>query len=138
MIDFFRRTFLPFARVALFVVFFWFGMLKLLELSPASPLAEALTAQTVGLEYFDLLFKGLSLIECLIGILFLIPKVTRIVIPLLLVHMAVVSAPLVLVPAHVWTGFLVPTLEGQYILKNLVIVAVAIGIAAQTRPLVNR
>ena len=135
VIDFFRRTFLPFARVALFVVFFWFGVLKLFELSPASPLAEALTAQTVGLQYFDILFKGLSLVECLIGVLFLIPKATRIVIPLLLVHMAVVSAPLILVPAHVWTGFMVPTLEGQYILKNLVIVAVAIGIAAQTKPL---
>lgn len=135
VIDFFRRTFLPFARIALFVVFFWFGALKLFDLSPASPLAEALTAQTVGLQYFDILFKGLSFIECLIGILFLIPKATRIVIPLLLVHMAVVSAPLILVPAHVWTGFLIPTLEGQYILKNLVIVAVAIGIAAQTKPL---
>ena len=138
VIDFFRRTFLPFARIALFVVFFWFGALKLFGLSPASPLAEALTAQTVGLQYFDLLFRGLSLIECLIGILFLIPKATRIVIPLLLVHMAVVSAPLILVPTHVWTGFLVPTLEGQYILKNLVIVAVAIGIAAQTKPLAKQ
>ena len=135
LIDFFRRMFLPFARIALFIVFFWFGALKLFELSPASPLAEALTAQTVGLQYFDVLFKGLSLIECLIGILFLIPRATRVVIPLLLVHMAVVSAPLILVPGYVWTGFLVPTLEGQYILKNLVIVAVAIGIAAQTKPL---
>jgi uncharacterized membrane protein YkgB len=52
--------------------------------------------------------------------------------------MAVVSAPLILVPTHVWTGFLVPTLEGQYILKNLVIVAVAIGIAAQTKPLAKQ
>jgi uncharacterized membrane protein YkgB len=138
LIDFFRRMFLPFARIALFIIFFWFGALKLFELSPASPLAEALTAQTVGLQYFDVLFKGLSLIECLIGILFLIPRATRVVIPLLLVHMAVVSAPLILVPGHVWTGFLVPTLEGQYILKNLVIVAVAIGIAAQTKPLANK
>jgi uncharacterized membrane protein YkgB len=137
-IDFFRRAFLPFARIALFVVFFWFGILKVFDLSPASPLAEALTAQTVGLQYFDVLFKGLSLIECLIGILFLVPKATRIVIPLLLIHMVVVSAPLVLVPAHVWTGFLVPTLEGQYIIKNLVIVAVAIGIAAQTKPLMTK
>ncbi|MDN5275318.1 MAG: hypothetical protein JWP06_1219 [Candidatus Saccharibacteria bacterium] len=138
VIDLFRRMFLPFARIALFVVFFWFGILKVFDLSPASPLAEALTAQTVGLQYFDILFKGLSLIECLIGILFLVPKATRIVIPLLLIHMAVVSAPLVLVPSHVWTGFLVPTLEGQYIIKNLVIVAVAIGIAAQTKPLTTK
>jgi len=135
IIDFFRRTFVPFARIALFIVFFWFGILKLFDLSPATPLAEALTAHTVGLQYFTVLFKGLSLVECAIGVLFLIPKATRIVIPLLFIHMAVVCAPLVLVPQNVWTGFLIPTLEGQYIIKNVVIVAVAIGIAAQTRPL---
>lgn len=138
LIAFFRKAFLPFARVALFVVFFWFGILKVFNLSPASPLAEALTANTVGLQYFDVLFKGLSIVECLIGVLFLIPKATRIVIPLLLLHMAVVCAPLVLVPKEVWTGFFVPTLEGQYIIKNLVIVAVAIGIAAQTPPLIKK
>lgn len=137
VIAFFRRTFLPVARAAFFVVFFWFGILKLLGLSPASPLAEALTAQTVGLQYFDVLFNGLSLVECLIGILFLIPKATRVVIPLLFVHMIVVSAPLALVPHEVWAGFLVPTLEGQYIIKNLAIIALAIGVAAQTRPLAS-
>lgn len=138
LIAFFKRASLPFARVALFVVFFWFGILKVLGLSPASPLAEALTAQTVGMQYFDLLFLVLSVIECVIGVLFLIPKATRIVIPLLLIHMAVVCSPLVLVPSEVWTGFLVPTLEGQYIIKNLVIVAVAIGVASQTPPLSKR
>ena len=135
LIAFFRRSFLPFARFALFVVFFWFGILKVFSLSPASPLAEALTARTVGLQYFHTLFIILSVVECLIGILFLIPKATRIVIPLLLIHMCVVCAPLVLVPSEVWTQAFVPTLEGQYIIKNLVIVAVAIGIAAQTPPL---
>ncbi|HEU4715241.1 MAG TPA: hypothetical protein VFS14_00215 [Candidatus Saccharimonadales bacterium] len=138
LIAFFKKAFLPFARVALFVVFFWFGILKVFGLSPASPLAEALTAQTVGMQYFDVLFLVLSIIECVIGVLFLIPKATRIVIPLLLIHMAVVCSPLVLVPGEVWTGFLVPTLEGQYIIKNLVIVAVAIGVASQTPPLVKR
>lgn len=138
LIAFFKKAFLPFARVALFVVFFWFGILKVLGLSPASPLAEVLTAQTVGMQYFDVLFLVLSIIECVIGVLFLIPKATRIVIPLLLIHMAVVCSPLVLVPGEVWTGFLVPTLEGQYIIKNLVIVAVAIGVASQTPPLVKR
>ena len=108
------------------------------DLSSASPLAEALTAQTVGLEYFEVLFKGLALVECLIGVLFLIPKATRVVIPLLFIHLAVVSAPLVLLPHEVWGGFLVPTLEGQYILKNVVIVAAAVGIAAQAKPLTSK
>lgn len=134
LIAFFKKVFLPFARTALFIVFFWFGILKVFDLSPASPLAEVLTANTVGLQYFDVLFKLLAAIECVIGVLFLIPKATRVVIPLLLIHMAVVCAPLVLVP-DVWSAPLVLTLEGQYIVKNVAVVALAIGIAAQAKPL---
>lgn len=130
-----RRLFLPIARAAFFVIFFYFGLLKLVGLSPASPLAEALTAQTIGGEWFQVAFIALAVIECLIGILFLVPRATRIVIPLLFMHMLVVSSPLVLVPAHVWSAPLVPSLEGQYIIKNIALVAVAIGIAASTSPL---
>jgi len=138
VIGFFKRTFVPFARIAIFLVFFWFGLIKLIGVSPASPLAEALTAKTVGMQYFDILFITLSIVECVIGVLFLFPKLTRIVIPLLLLHMVLVCSPLVLVPELTWQAPLVPTLEGQYIIKNAVVVAVAIGIAASTPPLKYR
>lgn len=135
LIDFFRKTYIPVARGSIFVVFFWFGILKVFGLSPASPLAEALTAKTIGLQYFDPLFVTLAIIECVIGVLFLFPRLTRVVIPLLLFHMAIVCSPLVLVPELTWQSFAVPSLEGQYIIKNAVVVAVAIGIAASTQPL---
>ncbi len=135
LIAFFQRTFIPVARFSIFLIFFWFGFIKLLGISPASPLAEALTAQTVGMQLFDPLFYTLAVVECIIGILFLFPKATRIVIPLLLFHMLIVCSPLVLVPGHAWQSFGVPTLEGQYIIKNAVVVAVAIGIAASAKPL---
>lgn len=130
-----KRLYLPIARIAFFVIFFYFGILKVVRLSPASPLAEALTTKTIGMQYFDASFMILAVIECLIGVLFLIPKATRIVIFLLFVHMAVVCSPLVLVPEHVWSGFLVPSLEGQYIIKNIALIAIAIGIAAHVTPL---
>ncbi len=130
-----KRVYIPFARGAFFIVFFYFGFLKLLGLSPASPLAEALTTKTVGMQYFDVLFIILAVLECLIGILFLIPKATRIVILLLALHMLVVCSPLILVPDQVWSGFLVPNLEGQYIIKNIALVAIALGIAASVAPL---
>lgn len=126
---------MPIARFAFFVIFFYFGLLKLIGLSPASPLAEALTAKAIGMQFFDASFMILAVIECLIGILFLIPKATRFVIFLLFVHMAVVCSPLVLVPDHVWSSFLVPNLEGQYIIKNIALIAIAIGIAAHVTPL---
>ncbi len=138
LISFFGRSFVPVARFSIFLIFFWFGILKVLQLSPASELATALTQKTVGLQYFDTLFIGLAVVECLIGILFLFPRLTRIVVPLLLFHMLIVCSPLVLVPEFTWQQFLVPTLEGQYIIKNAVVVAVAIGIAASTLPLSKR
>jgi uncharacterized membrane protein YphA (DoxX/SURF4 family) len=130
-----RRLFMPVARIAFFVIFFYFGFLKLIGVSPATPLAEALTAQTIGMESFHVAYIVLAAIECLIGILFLIPRATRIVIPLLIVHLAVVSSPLLLVPSHSWLYPLVPSLEGQYIIKNIALIAAAIGIAANVPPL---
>jgi len=138
LIDFFGRTFIPFARFSIFLIFFWFGFIKLIGLSPAGPLAEALIANTVGMQYFEVLFKLLAVIECIIGLLFLIPRATRTVIPLLLGHMLLVCTPLILVPEYVWKSFLVPSLEGQYIIKNAVVIAVAIGIAASQKPLVKK
>jgi uncharacterized membrane protein YkgB len=108
-----------------------------LQLSPAGPIAEALVAKTIGAQFFDPLFTVLALLECLIGILFLFPRLTRLVIPLLLIHMAIVCSPLILLPEFTWERFLVPTLEGQYIIKNVAVVALAIGIAAQTPPLIK-
>ncbi len=137
LISFFSRTFIPVARISIFLVFFWFGLIKLIGLSPAGPLAMALIDKTVGMQYFDVLFITLALLECVIGLLFLFPKATRIVVPLLLVHMLIVCSPLILVPAHTWQAFLVPTLEGQYIIKNAIVIAVAIGIAASTKPLIS-
>ncbi len=135
IIGFFSRSYLLVGRLSLFVIFFWFGFIKLLDLSPASPLAMALTDKTVGLQYFHTLFTALALLECLIGILFLFPKAVRVTILLLFFHMAVVSAPLLLVPELTWQSTLVPTLEGQYIIKNLVVIALAFSIVAHTKSL---
>jgi uncharacterized membrane protein YkgB len=138
LINFFKRTYIPLARMAFFIVFFWFGYLKLAGLSPAEPLAEALIANTVGIEHFDTLYKILGVLECAIGILFLFPKAVRIIIPILFIHMIIVCSPLVFVPDLTWQSFMVPTLEGQYIIKNIVIIALAFGVAANTQPLSKR
>lgn len=135
IIDWLRRWYLPAARLAVFVIYFYFGVLKLLGDSPATPLAHALVTKTIGAAQFDWSFMTLALFECLIGVLFLFPKATRIVIPMLFLHMIIVCSPLVIVPHLVFVKPLVPTLEGQYIIKNVAIIALAIGVAAQTQPL---
>lgn len=135
LIHFFRRISIPVARFALFVVFFWFGILKVIGLSPASGLVQNLFEQTISFMSFNSFLIGFGLFECLIGILFIIKGAERIVIPLLLVHMIMTFGPLILLPAETWQRFLVPTLEGQYIIKNLVIIATGIGIAAHLHPI---
>ena len=45
------------------------------------------------------------------------------------------ALPLVFTPDMVWQGWFVPTLEGQYIIKNTVLVSAAIGIASQLTPI---
>lgn len=138
IIKWLRNSFLPLARIAIFIIYFYFGILKLLGQSPATPLASALVAKTVGLQHFNLLFNALAVYECLIGILFLIPRATRIVIPMLFIHLLIVCSPLILVPHLAWVKPYVPTLEGQYIIKNIAIIALAIGVASQTKPLSKR
>lgn len=135
LIKFFRKISLPSARFGLFVVFFWFGALKVLGLSPASGLVQSLFEQTISFMPFHVFLVGFGIFECIIGILFLIKGMERIVIPLLLVHMITTFGPLVYLPSESWQSFLVPTLAGQYIIKNLVIIAVGIGIAAHLHPL---
>ncbi len=44
LIAFFRRNYLRVARASIFLIFFWFGAIKLMGLSPAGPLARALVA----------------------------------------------------------------------------------------------
>jgi hypothetical protein len=133
-VAFARRAYPIATRTALFVVFFWFGIIKLLGVSPATPLALALTTRTVGPAHFRVLFDGLAVFECVIGVLCLIPRYVRLLILLLLVHMAVVCAPLVLVRELTWEAFLVPTMDGQYIIKNVLIIAAALGLAAHAGP----
>lgn len=138
LIYWFQKWYKPLARGSLFVVYFWFGFLKVLELSPATPLAEALTLRTVGAQWFDPLYLTLAVIECVIGLLFLFPKLTRLAIAIMVAHMVLVCSPLILLPDMVWIHPFVPSLEGQYIIKNIVLVAVAISIASTVQPLEKR
>lgn len=135
LINFFRRIFVPSARVGLFIVFFWFGFLKVIGLSPASGVVQRLFENTIPFMEFSTFLILFGLFECLIGVLFLIKGAERFVIPLLLIHMITTFGPLVYLPEETWQKFMVPTLEGQYIIKNVVLIAAAVGIAAHLHPL---
>lgn len=133
-----KDFFMPIARFGFFVVFFWFGILKVIGLSPASGLVQRLFESSIHFMSFDLFIVLFGVFECLIGVLFLIKGMERIVILLLFIHMIMTFGPLVLLRGETWSGIMVPTLEGQYIIKNVVLIAAAIGIAANLSPLIKR
>jgi len=125
----------PLARVSLFVVFFWFGFLKLFGLSPANDLVESLLSIMLPGVPFAIFIVVLGALEMIIGILFVIPRFGRVVIPLLLVHLATTFLPLFLLPHIAWQAPFVPTLEGQYIIKNIVIASLALAVGAHFHPM---
>ncbi len=104
-------------------------------MSPASDLVQELFSKTVPIMPFSVFFILFGLFEVLIGLLFLKKGTERIVIPLLFLHMATTMGPLIFLPETTWFGFMAPTLEGQYIIKNLALIACAVGIAAKLHPI---
>ena len=123
-------------RLALGVVFTWFGALKFFPgTSPAETLAtDTITRLAGGHLSRDVALTGLAIWEVLIGIGLLTGRVLRVILLLLFLQMAGTMLPLVLFPAQTFVKFpLVPTLEGQYIIKNLVLISAAIVVGAGVR-----
>jgi uncharacterized membrane protein YkgB len=127
---------LPLLRVSLGIVFFWFGVLKFFpDLSPA----QGLATRTISVLTFGLVPPGVSLPvlaawECVIGLGLLVGIRLREVLLLLFVQMAGTLTPVFLFPEEVFTRIpYAPTLEGQYIIKNVVLIAAGIVVGATVR-----
>ncbi len=120
------------ARIALFVIYVWFGFLKVVGQSPASPLVSKLflhlhMSSILPITSFIVLF---GLLEMTIGILFIIPGLERYALTTFAIHIFTTALPLFLLPSLIWTHTFIPTLEGQYIIKNLALIACAVTIAS--------
>jgi uncharacterized membrane protein YkgB len=112
-------------------VYGWFGLLKLFNTSPANPLVANLLERTLPFISFEVFIIWFGLFELIIGLLFLWPKYQKLLVSMFSLHMLMTAAPLMLLPSVTWQGMLTPTLEGQYIIKNIVIVALALTIMTQ-------
>ncbi len=123
-------------RFSLAVVFLWFGALKFFPgLSPAQTLAgTTMSALSFGLLAPETAVLILAVWECLIGIGLLTGYFLRATLLLLWLQMLGTITPLFLFPELCFTvAPIAPTLEGQYIIKNLVLVTAAIVIGATVR-----
>jgi uncharacterized membrane protein YkgB len=133
VINLFKKIYIPTGRISLFIIFFWFGALKVFGTSPANPLVENLLHKTLPFISFSKFIIFFGLLEMFLGILFVIKGAEQILITLLALHMFTTTLPLIFLPQITWQGFLTPTLEGQYIIKNLAIIALAITIYSQQK-----
>jgi uncharacterized membrane protein YphA (DoxX/SURF4 family) len=123
-------------RVTLGIVFLWFGVLKFFPgLSPAQTLAlETIDVLTLGLVPGGVSLVLLAALECAIGVGLISGRFMRITLLLLAFQMVGAASPLLLFPGEVFTQFpYAPTLEGQYIIKNLVLASAGIVIGATVR-----
>lgn len=134
--DWMARYGVTLLRVSLGLVFFWFGLLKFFPgLSPAQDLAT----RTIDLLTFGLVPAAVSIPllagwECLIGLGLTTGLFMRATLLLLFMQMMGTITPVFLFPDEVFTAIpYAPTLEGQYIIKNIVLVSAGLVIGATVR-----
>lgn len=136
VIYFLRKHYATIARIALFVIFFWFGILKVFETSPAGPLVvNLLQATFLGFINPDAFVKYFGLFEAILGVMILIPKLERITFLLLLFHLFTTVMPLYIIPSEVWSAPFVPNLTGQYIIKNIALLSLGLALFSRLTPM---
>jgi putative oxidoreductase len=128
-------------RLSLGLVFFAFGVLKFVPgLSPAAGLAgDTFSELTLGLVPPEAGVVAVAALETAIGLSLLTGRLLRLGLALLGVAMVGILSPLVLLPEALFRGALyAPTLTGQYVLKDVVLLAAALAVATSVfgrRPL---
>ncbi len=120
-------------RVCVGAVFLGFGLLKFFPgVSPAQNLVEATThILTFGLVPGAIALVGVATLETIIGLCLLTGRGMRGAVYLLVVQLAGILSPIVLLPGRLFSGAgIAPTLEGQYVLKDIIIVGAALVLAS--------
>ncbi len=127
---------LPYLRISIGIVFFWFGAVKFFEgMSPAEEFAtKTINTLTFNLFADEVTRYGLATWETLIGLGLLLNVYIRITLLLLFLQMIGTFTPLFLFTDELFHIFPFSlTMEGQYIVKNIVIVSAALVIGARVR-----
>lgn len=138
-----HRASLPLLRITLGIVFLWFGALKVFDVTPVGPLvvetANGLLAILLpgAVMSESMLIPALGVFEVAIGVALIAGQGMLLAIPLFLGHMLGTFGLLVVMPDVAFTDGnpLLITVEGEFVIKNLVMLAagLAVGTAALMR-----
>ncbi|MQA87654.1 MAG: DoxX family membrane protein [Streptosporangiales bacterium] len=118
-------------RVSLGVVFLGFGALKFI---PGASPAQELSVRTLETLSFGILSDQTALLvtamaECFIGITLISGKLLRLGLVVLAGSMVGIMSPMVLFFTDLFPG--APTLEGQYVFKDIVLASAGLVVAAR-------
>jgi uncharacterized membrane protein YphA (DoxX/SURF4 family) len=127
-------------RISLGAVLLGFGILKYFPgVSPAEGIVLA-TTHLLSLGLVPAVVPSgvavalVGTLECAIGVLLLSGRWLRLAMVLLPIQLAGIISPAVLLPGRLFAGpHHMPTLEGQYVLKDVILVAAAMVIATTVR-----
>jgi len=122
-------------RFSFAVIFIWFGLLKPFGLSTAAPLVKS-TVEWMPFFSADTWVSIIGWWEVAIGVTFLFHRTLRIAIALLAMQMVGTFLPLFVAPHITFQPGrfpYAPTLEGQYIIKNLMIISGAMVVGGTVR-----
>ena len=127
------RVGVPVLRVSLGVVFLWFGLLKVFHVSPVSELV----AKTIYWFDADVVVPTLGAVEVFIGACLIAGRLMRVALPLLVGQMIGTFLVLVLLPDVAFRDGnpLLLTVEGEFVIKNLVLASAALVIGSRLAPL---
>jgi uncharacterized membrane protein YkgB len=127
------RIGVPLLRISLGVVFLWFGLLKIFEVSPVSELV----AKTIYWFEPGLVVPALGAVEVFVGACLLAGRLMRVALPLLVLQMAGTFLVLVLLPEVAFRDGnpLLLTVEGEFVVKNLVLLSAALVVGSRLAPL---
>jgi putative oxidoreductase len=123
-------------RISLGLVFVGFGLLKFIPgLSPAEDLvSETIEVLTLGLIPDGPGLLLVATLETAVGLLLLTGRFLRVGLGMLALVIVGTLSPLVLFPDRLFAGPAhAPTLEGQYVLKDVVLLAAGLVLASSAR-----
>ncbi len=123
-------------RLSLGLVFLWFGLLKLLDVSPV----EEIILKSFPFLPYPWFFYFLGILEVCIGLGLLFKFFLRLTLVLLVVQLIGTFISMALKPALFFQTdhFLYLTMEGEFVIKNLVLLAAGIVIGGQRLPLLKK
>jgi len=118
-------------RIAVAIVFIWFGVLKVIDRSPV----EDLVKDTIYFLPEDTFFVVLGVWEIVIGIGLLIPVALRFTLLLFWLQMAGTLLTLVILPGRSFQDGNPVLLDvtGEFVIKNLVLIAAGLVIGSTVR-----